>query len=224
MQPAPLQPATPTIRVFTPHVFTTGVAEAGCRNGCGVHLSRPCVHCGGTSKTAASPMPVPMHMDTTPRPPPRRLSSWHSVAICRDPVQPSGCPRAMAPPFGFTLSIGMLSLSTQYVAWLANASLISKISTSSTERPAFSRAFGMATAGPMPMTAGGTPATAEDLRVASTGRPNRCAVDRFAISTAAAPSLTWDELPAVVVPPRLKAGFSLARVATSVPGRIPSSS
>ena len=43
----------------------------------------------------------------------------------------------------------------------ANASLISNTSMSSIERPAISTAAGMATAGPMPMTAGGTPTAAK---------------------------------------------------------------
>ena len=66
---------------------------------------------------------------------PLRSSSWSKVAICLAPVQPRGCPKAMAPPFGFTLSAGISSLLTQYAAWLAKASLISNTSMSSILRP-----------------------------------------------------------------------------------------
>ena len=43
-------------------------------------------------------------------------------------------------------------------------------------------------------------------------------------SAAAAPSVIWEELPAVMVPSALKAGFSLASAATLVSARTPSSS
>ena len=43
------------------------------------------------------------------------------------------------------------------------------------------------------------------------------------ISTADAPSVIWDELPAVTLPPSMYAGFRFASVATLESGRIPSS-
>lgn len=49
------------------------------------------------------------------------------------------------------------------VAYDANASLISKISISLISSPAFLRAAGMATAGPIPIISGGTPATAYEI-------------------------------------------------------------
>lgn len=61
--------------------------------------------------------------------------------------------------------------------------------------PACSRAAGMANAGPIPMTSGGTPTTALALRTPRTGRPRASTADLRPISTAAAPSLTWLELP-----------------------------
>ena len=42
-------------------------------------------------------------------------------------------------------------------------------------------------------------------------------------TTAAAPSLIWEELPAVTVPPWMKAGLSWARASRLVSGRGPSS-
>ena len=53
----------------------------------------------------------------------------------------------------------------------------------------------MAIAGPMPMMSGGQPTTAKARRTPSTGRPRRAASLRVVTTTAAAPSLTWLELP-----------------------------
>ena len=50
------------------------------------------------------------------------------------------------------------------------------------------------------------------------------ATDLLARTTAAAPSVTWELLPAVVVPSFLKAGLSFARVSRVVEPLIPSSS
>lgn len=61
--------------------------------------------------------------------------------------------------------------------------------------PACCSAAGMAYAGPMPITSGGTPTTALALRTPSTGRPSASTADLRPIRTAAAPSLTWLELP-----------------------------
>lgn len=48
---------------------------------------------------------------------PLRFNSLSKVTTCRAPVQPRGCPRAIAPPRGLTFSMGMPSFSTQYTAW-----------------------------------------------------------------------------------------------------------
>lgn len=61
--------------------------------------------------------------------------------------------------------------------------------------PARFRAAGMAKAGPIPITSGGTPTTALALRTPRTGSPRASTAARRPISTAAAPSLTWLELP-----------------------------
>lgn len=53
---------------------------------------------------AAAPIPVPIHIETTPNFFPVLANSGSNVAICREPVQPKGCPRAIAPPLGFNLS------------------------------------------------------------------------------------------------------------------------
>mmetsp|Transcript_115437 Transcript_115437/g.327101 ORF Transcript_115437/g.327101 Transcript_115437/m.327101 type:complete len:392 (+) Transcript_115437:296-1471(+) len=96
------------------------------------------------------------------------------------------------------------------------------MSTSPTWSPAFTKTSGMAKAGPMPITSGGTPTSAEARRAASTGMPSSSAFERRIRSTAAAPSVVWLELPAVVEPSGLKAGFSFAR-ASRVVARMPSS-
>mmetsp|Transcript_26178 Transcript_26178/g.57194 ORF Transcript_26178/g.57194 Transcript_26178/m.57194 type:complete len:241 (-) Transcript_26178:703-1425(-) len=171
-------------------------------------------------------MPEPMHIETTPKRAalPRRRISCSSVAVARAPVAPRGWPRAMAPPLGFTLDSSMPSFFTQYVACDAKASLISYTSMSSRLRPARATASGMATAGPMPMIEGSTP-TAEKLRkMPRMGRPRRTASARVISRVAAAPSVTWDELPAVVVPSFLKTVGSLDSVSMVVLARTPSSS
>lgn len=56
--------------------------------------------------------------------------------------------------------------------------------------PAFSRATGIATAGPIPITSGAQPFTANERRMPRIGRHLRCASCRVINNTAAAPSLT----------------------------------
>jgi hypothetical protein len=59
------------------------------------------------SKIAQAPIPVPMHMETTPNFLLVLLSSWKSVTIILAPVIPTGWPRAIAPPLGLSFSRGM---------------------------------------------------------------------------------------------------------------------
>mmetsp|Transcript_139129 Transcript_139129/g.196969 ORF Transcript_139129/g.196969 Transcript_139129/m.196969 type:complete len:256 (-) Transcript_139129:533-1300(-) len=164
-----------------------------------------------------------MHMDTTPTFLPCLFNSGNKEAICREPVQPRGWPRAMAPPLGFTFSIGIFRWLMLMKACEANASLISKMSTSLTLKPACLRAGGMAYAGPMPITCGSTPTAANDRKRAKIGNPSSFAFDLRANSTRAAPSDNWDAFPAVVLPPSLNAGFIFDNASTVVPGRGPSS-
>lgn len=111
------------------------------------------------SNMAAAPYPVPMHIDTIPLFFPVLSNSVSNVTIILAPVIPRGWPKAIAPPLGFNLSFGILNSLAQYMAWLAKASLISKISISDIYNPVFLSAMGMATAGPIPIISGGTPAT-----------------------------------------------------------------
>lgn len=134
--------------------------------------------------------------------------------------------------------------------WAAKASFNSNTSTSSNVQPAFSTwvstqqqmhvfhygvcescpcpltAFLTAGMGPVPMIAGSTPACAQDTtRARGADSPKRCAAVREAITTAAAPSLIPEALPAVTEPLALSnAGLSLASPSAVVLGRGCSSS
>ncbi len=71
---------------------------------------------------------------------------------------------------------------------------------------------------------GSAPARAKARTRARGVSPRRVAASSLVIRTAAAPSLICDELPAVTTPSGLNAGFSAARRAAVVSGRMPSSS
>mmetsp|Transcript_5485 Transcript_5485/g.15482 ORF Transcript_5485/g.15482 Transcript_5485/m.15482 type:complete len:233 (+) Transcript_5485:1115-1813(+) len=129
----------------------------------------------------------------------------------------------MAPPLTFTLPGSRLSSLMQCEACEAKASLISKRSMSFVVTWAMRRASGMANCGPMPITAGSTPTTAKLRSTPKTRSPRRFASARRMSTHAAAPSVTWEELPAVVVPPGWKAGASFPNFSTVTPGRMPSS-
>ena len=71
----------------------------------------------------------------------------------------------------------------------------------------------------MPITRGSTPATALPTNVPSGSTPSSRARSSEAITSAAAPSLIPDALPAVTVPPSRKAGCSVASFSSDVSGR-----
>jgi len=74
------------------------------------------------------------------------------------------------------------------------------------------------------MISGGHPATANPITLPWIFKPNFLATSLLAKRTAAAPSVTYDELPAVVVPPSLlNAGFNFARPSRVVSPLTPSS-
>mmetsp|Transcript_86937 Transcript_86937/g.106621 ORF Transcript_86937/g.106621 Transcript_86937/m.106621 type:complete len:214 (-) Transcript_86937:37-678(-) len=176
------------------------------------------------SKTAAAPIPDPIHMDTIPLFNPCLSISFNNVTVILAPVIPNGCPIAIAPPFTLTLSIVNPNFLTQYTACDANASFISNKSISLISYPVCFNTFGIANAGPIPITSGGTPDTANPINLPIIGNPNSFALLRFIINTAAAPSLTCDELPAVVVPPFLNTALNLPNDFIFVPALGPSSS
>jgi hypothetical protein len=107
--------------------------------------------------------------------------------------------------------------------WAANASLISTMSMSCIVIPvALSRAW-IAGIGPRPMISGRIAATVEAMIRALGVKPRLAALSADMTSTAAAPSLSGHELPAVTVPLAANTGFSAPRTSIVVPGRGPSS-
>ena len=126
----------------------------------------------------------------------------------------------MAPPLTLTLSVSQPRSLLTAIACAANASLASTRSRSSAFQPAFSSALREAGIGP----------DAHDRRIDADLRPGddprqrRRGPRRWASSadistTAAAPSLMPEALPAVTVPSLLKAGRSLAMPSTVAPKR-----
>ena len=84
------------------------------------------------------------------------------------------------------------------------------------DSPARRTAFGTASTGPMPMISGGTPAVANERKTPRGCRFNRVAFSADITTTAAAPSLVWDELPAVTTPSLAKTGFNFASASGDV--------
>ena len=66
------------------------------------YIRTPVLLTHSLTQTAAIPIPVPTHILVTPIFFPVRPNSLKSVATCLAPVQPKGCPNAIAPPFGLT--------------------------------------------------------------------------------------------------------------------------
>ncbi len=95
-------------------------------------------------------------------------------------------------------------------AWAANASLSSKAATSPKARPERSRARRTASTGPRPKNCGSTPVTALARIRASGSRPVARSPSSSTRRSAAAPSFSGEEFPAVTVPPAVRnTGFSL---------------
>ena len=123
----------------------------------------------------------------------------------------------MAPPLTFSLSVFQAKSLVTAQAWAANASFASIRSRSSTVHPAFSKAARDAGIGPVPIIAGSTPRVAQETIRAIGTTPRASAADARIKTSAAAPSLIPDALPAVTVPSLAKAGRSFASVSTEVP-------
>ena len=168
-------------------------------------------------------MPVPMHIVTMPYFCWRRRRPCTIVAVRIAPVAPSGWPRAMAPPSGFTLAGSSSQVRMTASACAAKASLSSIQSSWSWFRPACLSALGIAAIGPMPITSGRTPATEKLTKRASGVRPYCLIADSEASITAPAPSDICELLPAVTEPPLRNTARSLARPSALVSGRGPSS-
>src|SRR5205809_8006878 len=118
----------------------------------------------------------------------------------RQPEAPIGWPSAMAPPFTLTLAVSQPIWRFTAIACAANASLISIRSRSFGSQPARERQRFDAGTGPMPMYFGSTPADAKALMRAIGFRPSSFNFLELHKTTAAAPSLRPDALPAVTEP------------------------
>src|SRR5262249_1840123 len=172
----------------------------------------------------AMPMPPPMQSVARPFLASRFCISCNNVVRMRAPEAPIGWPMAMAPPFTLTLPVSQPRSLFTASAWAARASLVSTRSGSPIFQPAFFSALREAGIGPEPMTLGSTPAVAQEAMRASGFKPRFLASFAVISTTAAAPSLMPDALPAVTVPSLSKAGLSFAASSTLAPSRIYSSS
>ncbi len=81
----------------------------------------------------------------------------------------------------------------------------------------------MAATGPIPITSGGTPPTANERNLSKGFNPSASACSLSIRKTDAAPSLVCEEFPAVTDPLTEKAGRSFPNTSAVVPGRTPSS-
>src|SRR5689334_7469198 len=74
-------------------------------------------HAYTPSSRVATPWPTPTHKVARPRRALVLRISWTSVVTSRAPLQPSGWPRAMAPPLGFTFAFSRPSSRMQARTW-----------------------------------------------------------------------------------------------------------
>src|SRR5258708_4651312 len=86
------------------------------------------------STNIAMPIPPLIHSVANPRLDLRFFISCNKVVVMRTPVQPIGCPNAIAPPLTFKASSSKCRSRSQAITWAANASLISTTSMSPSER------------------------------------------------------------------------------------------
>ena len=133
--------------------------------------------------------------------------------MIRAPVIPYGWPSAIAPPCGFSLSLNGSTPSSRHTGstCAANASFSSITSTSSIVMPAYASTLRTASIGPTPMISGSTPETRrrEDPRARLDPELRRARLSDMT-TTAAAPSFSGHEFPAVTLPPGLNTGSSAA--------------
>ena len=141
----------------------------------------------------------------------------------RAPEQPSGWPRAIAPPLTLTAAGSGWSSCSQASTTDANASLISIRSIWSRRSPAFRSTRWVAGIGPVSMIVGSTPANAVATTRARGVSPRFFTRVSDMNIRAAAPSEIWDELPAVTTPSGLKDGGSAPILSRLTGTRTPSS-
>ena len=145
-----------------------------------------------------------------PRPTGRRTRAAGAARVprIRPPEAPSGWPIAIAPPLVLTISGSMPQASTQASDCTANASLSSTAPTSAQPMPARASARSAASTGAIPEHCGSSARTRRGRRSGRAGRRRSgAAAASEPSSTAEAPSLSGEALPAVMVPSGRNDGF-----------------
>ena len=164
-----------------------------------------------------------MHSVATPEPRSSSSSRPSNVTSSRDPDEPSGWPSAIAPPRALSRSRSSPRRRSHATTWAANASLTSHASMSATRRPVRASSFEVAGTGPSPNSDGATPAEACATTLARAVNPSRDSAGPLTTSSADAPSLNGEALPAVTTPSERNDGRSAASPSAVVAGRIVSS-
>ena len=169
-------------------------------------------------RISASPCPPPPQIAAPPSSASRRCISNAVVRTIRAPLAPIGWPRATAPPFGFTIASSTSSMRVACTATPAKASLTSSTPRSAAPTPTFLSALSIASAGTV-CSDGKRSADMPYASIRASGdqsEPTRPR-PRSATTTAQAPSLICDALPAVTVPSGVNAG---GRPASASDGRV----
>ena len=146
-------------------------------------------------------MPPPTHSVANPFFASRLPISCSSVTSTRAPDAPIGWPMAIAPPFTFTRLVIEPKVLDDRTA-LRGKRLVALDQIEIAHGPARARcsARRVLGIGPVPISAGSTPAVAKLAMRASGVSPRRCASAPLITTNAAAPSLMPLALPAVTVP------------------------
>ena len=173
----------------------------GAARGRGAHRRAPDAVPGALVRGVPRPAPPGPSPPRAPRPPSRwpgrrpRTSSagpsagrgccraFTSVVVSRAPLAPSGWPRAIAPPFTFTLSSDAPVSACQASTTGANASLTSNRSMSAIDMPAFSSTLAVAGITPVSIITGSSPATENACSRAFGSRPSSLAISGVVIIT-----------------------------------------
>ncbi len=141
----------------------------------------------------------------------------------REPLDPKGCPSAIAPPSRFTICGSTPSSRMLARDWLAKASLISMAPSSLIFSPARSRTLLVAGTGPIPMISGSSPADCPSIIRARAFKEYFFNARSETTRMAEAPSLSEDAFPAVTTSPPRTTGRRPESTSILVPGRGPSS-
>ena len=143
-------------------------------------------------------IPPPSHIVCSPYRPPVCSSVVTSVVSSRAPEAPRGWPRAIAPPRELSRAGSAARSASQASGTGANASFTSYASMSSMVSPARSRTLRVAGMMPVSMRIGSSPVTENEWNRARGRSESRDAMRSLMIRTAAAPSVSGEELPGVI--------------------------